>query len=300
MRANTLYIFVYLLPYVLVRGINAQEIKIEGRFANDTVLVGEPVSYRLILTYPETVDLLLPDSVAEYPGLEYVKKEFTPTVTKNNISSDTVTYWLRSFSPDTTVVFAMPVYWLQPNDSLQLFAKPDSLIIGTVLPAGAAADTLELTASAQLVPIRNRFNYPYLIIGIAAGLIIIIIVLIVFGDRLKNWWRVWQLNKKHKSFINKYNRTLDQIQVGKAPVDNAYLQWKQYLEQLENKPYTKLTSSEIAALNHDYQELIRTLQALDKSIYGYGSSTDNLQQLALLKETADKKYSAKKNRLLNA
>lgn len=66
--------------------------------------------------------------------------------------------------------------------------------------------------------------------------------------------------------------------------------WKKYLENLERKPYTKLTTRETIRLEKD-ENLGKSLHLLDMAIYG--NNTSVLNPLEHLQQVAQERLSKK-------
>jgi hypothetical protein len=62
------------------------------------------------------------------------------------------------------------------------------------------------------------------------------------------------------------------------------------MEQLESRPYTKLTTKETLNLIHD-ENLLKNLKMIDTAVYGH--STSVYDSLDYLKHFADERFSKK-------
>jgi hypothetical protein len=60
-----------------------------------------------------------------------------------------------------------------------------------------------------------------------------------------------------------------------AVTEATVAHWKKYMEQLERKPYTKLTSKEIQRIERN-EGLGNILHSIDASIYGHSTATTAL------------------------
>ena len=80
----------------------AQEVKTRSYFSKDTVQIGEPVDYTMIVEYPRGVEVLFPDSTYSYSPFEFFwLKSYLGTVSDAATSNDSVVYQLTTFALDT-------------------------------------------------------------------------------------------------------------------------------------------------------------------------------------------------------
>jgi hypothetical protein len=280
----------------------AQEIKLEGKFRKDTVQVGEPVEYEISIEHPLDINLILPDSLAQFPGLEIVHKGYEPTKSDSLVSTEKIWYTFTSFVPDTLITFALPVYWIREADSIAVFPAPDTLVISTILPKNkAVADTLQLTSDTDIMPVEPQFNYPYLLIGLAALAVFVIAIISIFGDRILLRWRAFVLQRRHRKFMREFNTQLEAVKLGQASAKLPYFLWKNYLENLEKEPYTKLTTAEISRIDKETQSWQPSLHALDMVLFDYEPSDQNtLLALTTLGQAAESRFRLKQDEILHA
>ena len=127
----------------------------------------------------------------------------------------------------------------------------------------------ELKENTKLVKVRRSFNYPYLLIGLGILAVIVVMVLLFFGKQLMRAWKIFVLKRAHKKFIERFFRLMRDIS-GNNPnntPEQVLAVWKRYLEKLEKKPVSKLTTKEILVL-HNNSDLKEHLRNIDRNIYG--------------------------------
>jgi hypothetical protein len=92
---------------------------------------------------------------------------------------------------------------------------------------------------------------------------------VIFGGRIRRYYRVKRLNRNHHSFIERFEHAVQQVQSNftSPRAETALVIWKKYMESLEGKPYTKFTSREIAMMEMD-DHLATALKGIDRMIYG--------------------------------
>ena len=294
-------ILVSLLLLLQVLSASGQEIVPKGQFVADSLLVGEPVAYSVSLRYPRQLNLLLPDSTYNFEPFELVGREYFPTRSDAEYSFDSVVYLLTSFYPDSVLSLQLPVYLVQGKDSLTLWTGSDSVVVGSVL-SRAGIDSLQFESNTAYLPVEYPFNYPYFLLGLFGLFVFVASGVAVFGKSVRRKIRLWFLQRRFNSFDEEYTGRLTRFLAGDPAVraDQLLLLWKSYLEDLEKKPYTKLTSQEIAEINVDKKLWIQVLRPIDRSIYGYQSGEDLHNSLRQLEELAREKFEKRKQEVLSA
>lgn len=271
-------------------GAFAQEIKVASGFVKDSVALGEPVSYYLTARYPERVMALFPDSTFKFSPFEFNSKKFFPTKTVNGISYDSAVYTLSTFEIDPTQYLSLPVYVTTARDCTAFESTRDSifLIEQIKIPAGdtLAIKNLELKSNTLYERVRMQFNTVILMIVLGVLLVAAIIVWIIFGKKIIRHFRIQRLEKQFKKFIAVFTEQIEDATktFSREKTERALSTWKKYQEELERKPYTKLTTREIVRMDQD-KALEESLSAVDKSIYGNQPvAAEPLQTLKVIAE----------------
>jgi hypothetical protein len=282
----------------------AQQILPKGLFLKDSIKVGEPVVFSLSVRYPRQLNLLLPDSTYDFSPFEIIGSQYFTTQSDSLYSHDSVVYTLTGFIPASVQSLRLPVFMVQGSDSLPIWTNADSVHVVSVLPAESAeaADSLQFQSNTNYVTVNYPFNYPYFLLGLLAALIFIFICVAVFGKSIRRKIRLWFLQRRFSSFEGEYSSRLKRFLAGDPAVrpDELLLHWKTYLEDLEKKPYTKLTSQEIAEINQDQKYWLNVLRPIDRSIYGYHTGDDLQNSLRQLQTLAQQKFEKRKLEVLNA
>lgn len=272
--------------------INAfsQEVNVTSGFIKDSVAIGEPVSYYLTARYPERVMALFPDSTFKFSPFEFNSKQFFATKTVNGISYDSAVYTLSTFEIDPTQYLSLPVYVTTARDCTAFESTRDSifLIEQIKIPAGdtLAIKNLELKSNTLYERVRMQFNTFILMIVLGVLLVAAIIVWIIFGKKIIRHFRIKRLEKQFKKFIAAFSEQIEDATktFSREKTERALSTWKKYQEQLERKPYTKLTTREIVRMDQD-EALEESLSAVDKSIYGNKPvAAEPLQTLKVIAE----------------
>ena len=262
-----------------------------GTFIDDTIEVGRPFRFALTMKHRATQDVFYPDTARHFAPFMVRSIAVFPTKTIGQVSLDSAVYTLVSFEVSRARVLQVPVYLNNGSDCTAILSLPDTVFLNSAVLANTRPDTLQLASDTALTPLPQQFNYAYLaltvsIMGVVAGAIYIL-----FGALIRRWWQRYLLTRDHTRFLKIYNqltRNLGPESTGDT-ANQAIVNWKKYLERLEKKSYTSLTSSEIADRIGDAR-LTDALRETDRMIYG-GSFTDQSPlALRVLSEVAVTAY----------
>ncbi len=261
-------IIIYTALCVFAAGIlQAQTIEPQGVFDKDTLKIGEEISFTLSLKYQKTLNVLFPDSLADFAPFEYISREYFPTKTSSLYSTDSVIYRLSTFEIDAIQYLQLPVYVIKDGDSVVYFSKADSIFLKRVIEK--IPEKPEPKSNTAMVKIKKAFNYPYFFIAMGVVLFGLLITALFFGKRLVKAWKIRRMKKSHSKFTQRFLELMRDVS-GSNPTttpEHVLTEWKKYVERLERKPITKLTTREILVL-HPADVLKENLRTLDRVIYG--------------------------------
>jgi len=257
---------------------------VKGHFEGDTVKLGQPIQFHLTATYPQSVQVLFPDSTFSFAPFEFQKKKFFTTKTENGISYDSVIYTLSTYEIDSLQRLALPVFQLQKKDCVVFYSETDTVFfkkLVNAVPDSLAINQLPLKTNTAYSPVSWLLNYPLALIIGGSLLLIALIVWISFGKRIRKYFTVKRLTRSHAAFMNRFEQSVEKVKSSFSPelAESSVLIWKKYMEELSAKPYTKYTSREIRETEND--ELGQTLHSVDRMVYGRISpeTFDSFQQL---------------------
>jgi hypothetical protein len=257
-----------------------QQIEPKGKFLQDSMAIGEPVQYSLSIRYPADFQILMPDSLFDYAPFEYTRKQFFPTKSDSTQSFDSVVYTLTSFEIDKVQQLKLPIFIIQGEDSTAVYAKTDSIYLEEQIQV--VSDSLQMKTDAIITKLEKDFNYPYLIAFLIALGIIILLVIIIFGKKLRKKWQVWRLNKRHNKFRISFESKISSVgDMSVEKIEKLLYTWKKHAEFISKSPYAKLTSKEINQMQQN-EELYENLKSIDRTIYsskGRENATEAFQFL---------------------
>ena len=287
-----LVLFNFMLPTFLFA---QEEVQVRGGFLSDSLKIGEQTAFYLVARYPSNLTVLFPDSTHSFAPFEYENKEYFMTRTTDGISADSTVYYLTTFEVDRTQYLSLPVYVVQAQDSTTIETLSDSVRITqlvTEVPDTVGVAQLPLKMNTTYQKVFYNFNFWMMVIILAAILVIAVVVWIVFGKRIKRYFRARRLEKNHVQFLERYNALLGQLKTtfSSLTTESALAAWKKYMEQLEARPYTKLTTRETLGLIRE-PALREPLSRIDRAIYGH--ETTVIDSLENLKTFADQQFKRK-------
>jgi hypothetical protein len=284
----TKFLFLLLTSILTITLVHAQEVNVSGGFLSDSIRIGEPVPFSVSVRYPQQINVLFPDSTYSFAPFEYASKKFFPTQTINGISHDSVVYYLTTFEIDKVQKLSLPVFVTTARDCTRYTSQPDSIYLVELVknpPDSIAANNLPLKTSTLYEKVFSEINYVIALLIFIVLVFISIIVWLFFGKRIIRYFKSKKLLKKHNEFLERFAMNVNQLSsaFSREQAEHTLSLWKKYMEQLEKKPYTKLTTRETASMLPD-GNLKSNLQLLDRAIYGHQTSVveplNNLQKVA--------------------
>lgn len=261
--------------FILLTWLNAgaqhDAVKVRGQFLVDSIKIGKPFPYALAVAYPSDKRILFPDSTFQFAPYEFVDKQYFPTRSANGISRDSAIYYLNSFEIDSVQSLALPIFIIQPQDCTRLMAAPDFVLfqhLVTISTDSIEATKLPLKVNAFYEPVQWLFNYPLASIIGGIALVLLIVAWIIFGKRIIRYFKIKRMRKGFQLFIQNFTASIEQLKTNYSAkgAEQSLTLWKQYLENLEDKPFTKLTSKEILK-SPGNESLVAPLATVDRLIY---------------------------------
>ena len=212
-------IFISFLFIINFKSIG-QEIKVEANFIQDSIQIGNIVSYNLNVSYPNNIEVLLPDS----------------------------TYKFTSFNLDSIQFLKLPVFIINSNDSLIMYSNKDSIFLMEFIKE--LSDSLNLKSNTKFSFVDMAIDYPFLSKIISFLIIFIITFYLLFRKKINKYFKTKYTKKEYNTFINKIEKLNDEIQKDFKieKIELFLLLWKRYNEKVSKYPYSSLTTSEIIHL----------------------------------------------------
>ncbi|MDR7132697.1 hypothetical protein J2X69_005071 [Algoriphagus sp. 4150] len=290
--AKTLKTILFLLIPLLG---NAQQITVDGYFMQDSAKLGERVGYVLKATYPQSTQIIFPDSTFDFSPLVLLEKKTFISHTQDKVTQDSTIYYLSNFSLDPSSYLTLPVYELARYDSVVHYPLEAELKLKLTLDS--IPEVLVFQENNVYQPLEKSFNW--IIIGIILGGILLSlgVFYFLFADRIKKYWKERREKKRWAQFEKKWKTqtTLLTENPSIESADEVIGLWKGYMESITKLPVKEWTSSEIGE-RMDNPEIFKALRAIDLIIYA-GKSSKSEEATAFLLEVAREKYGEKQTKI---
>lgn len=279
-------VFLFLLAVSLP--ISAQKVQVKGYFTQDSAQLGERVGYVLKASYPQSAQLIFPDSTFDFSPFVFLEKKTFVSATSDGITQDSAVYFLSNFSLEPSSYLALPVYELNRYDSITHYTSEAELKLK--LNLDSIPEQLQFKENNVYQTLDKPFNW-FVFSAITIGIILIIAILFfVFAERIKRLFRRNREKLRWVQFERKWKKLSDLLQQNpnQTLADEAIGLWKGYLEHLRGQPIQEWTSSEIAAALDD-KEVFKALRSIDVIIYA-GAEGDTKTATSYLLEVAKANY----------
>jgi len=269
-----------------------QEIKINGGFLEDSLLIGEDINYFISAYYPPEMELIFPDSNYKFTPFEFSDKLYFPTKVENGLAYDSTIYTIQSFEIDLVQYLQLPTIVLENEDSIVIKTSLDSIYLKELAPI--VTDSTQLISNADYLMVNRAFNYPLLNIILGSILFIAIVLLLIFGKRIIKYYKLRRLRKEYESFSKKLTEFIRELKSRPDPdtAEYALNSWKKYQEKLDRFPFTKLTTTEILVKDYN-RELEKPLKSIDRLIYGKRPTETVYQDFQQIEDFTQHRYNKK-------
>lgn len=295
MKKSWFVLFIIIVTASFAAQAQQLKVAVTGGFFSDSLKIGEETRFYVTARYPSDLNVLFPDSTFNFAPFEFVRKQYFPTETSGGYSVDSAVYYLTTFEIDRVQTLSLPAFVVHTSDCTTFQSDIDTVLITqlvTTPPDTVAAEKLPLKETLAYHNVLFEFNYPlFIIIGIVV-LLLAIVAMLVFGRRIIRYFRIKRLKKNHSKFQEAYSSIVRNVQGAfSVPVtESALVVWKKYMEQLDHKPYTRLTTREMIAINND-ETLGKNLGMIDRALYGHDTAV--VESLENLKGFADQRFQKK-------
>jgi hypothetical protein len=273
--------------FLLISSVSlAQQVQLKSGFVQDSIKIGLPVQYWLSARYPAYLDVFLPDSTHSFSPFEYAGRSLFETRLDSSYAIDSVVYSLVSFEIDKIQFLKLPALLFHRQDTSVFFSPKDSVFLMEYVYM--VSDTTKLKSDTRFVNIPLQVNYPLYAIILTALALILLILLLVFGQNIRRYYLRKKLAREHLVFCEKIGKVIEQLKSKGAPelAGEGLNLFKVYIEKLEKVPFTKLTTREISALSFT-SELVNPLRAIDRCVFGKMESGTIYQDFQQLEDFAE-------------
>jgi hypothetical protein len=273
----------------------AQKVQVSGYFTQDSAQLGERVAFVLKASYPQSAQLIFPDSTYDFAPFVFLEKKTFVSMTTDGITQDSALYFLSNFSLESSSYLSLPVFELARYDSITYYTNEAELKLK--LNLDSIPEQLQFKENNVYQPLEKPFNW-FVFGAVVSGILLGIgILFFVFADRIKRLFRKNREKIRWIQFERKWKRLSESLQQNpnQTLADEVIGLWKGYLEHLRSQPIQEWTSSEIAAALED-KEVFKALRSIDIIIYAGGEGNTSAATSYLL-EVARANYKATLNQI---
>lgn len=281
--------------FLLSLQVSAQKVQVSGYFTQDSAQLGERVGFVLKVSYPQSAQLIFPDSTFDFAPFVFLEKKTFISMTTDGVTQDSALYFLSNFSLEPSSYLSLPVFELARYDSITHFTNEAELKLK--LNLDSIPEQLQFKENNVYQALEKPFNW--FVFGTVLGGILLAmgILFFVFAERIKHLF--WKNREKIRwiQFERKWKKLAELLQQNpnQTLADEAIGLWKGYLEHLRSQPIQEWTSSEIAAALED-KEVFKALRSIDMLIYA-GGEGDTSAATSYLLEVARTNYQATLNQI---
>lgn len=290
-------IWIFLSVFLFSLPTFSQSVQVEGYFTQDSAKLGERVGFVLKARYPESRQVIFPDSLYDFSPLVLLEKKTFISQTSEGETLDSAIYFVSNFSLDPSVFLSLPVYELNRYDSLTYFSNEAELKLKLTLDSIPEQPVFQENNVYQ--PIETTFNW--LLAGLIAGGVIILLggFALLFAKRIKALFKRNREKIRWIQFERKWKKLT--VLLAQNPAlelaDEVIGLWKGYLETITDMPFQEWTSSEIAEALEN-KEIFKALRSIDMIIYA-GKEAKSEEATNYLFEVAKSKYQERLNQIRN-
>jgi hypothetical protein len=273
----------------------AQQIKVDGYFLQDSAKLGERVGYVLKATYPASTELIFPDSTFDYSPLVLLEKQTFISSTIEGVTLDSAIYYLSNFSLDPSVFLTLPVYELARYDSVVNYPLEAELKLKLTLDS--IPEELVFQQNNVYQSLERDFNWIIASIIIGGILVLLAVLYLLFAKRIQEYWNTRKEKKRWETFEKNWQQLTADLTANPSTqlADKVIGIWKAYMESISNLPIMELTSSEIAERLDD-KKVYSSLKTIDLIIYA-GRNSESQEATDYLLEVARSHYQDKQTNI---
>lgn len=284
------------LLVILLLSISAktfsQEVNVNGGFVEDSLLIGQDISYWITASYPADLEMVFPDSSYNFTPFEFSSKSFFPTQSADGIAFDSTVYTIQSYEIDLVQYLSLPAVILDGIDSTVINTSIDSIFLTELAPI--VSDTTTLITNTDYAEVNRFFNYPLMYIIIGSLIFIAIVLLLIFGKKIVRFFKLRKLRKDYEKFSEELSMYINNLKSNPESdlAERALFFWKRYQERLDKFPFTKLTTKEILTESFA-KELEKPLHSIDRLVYGKRETESIFQDFQQIEDFTQYRYNKK-------
>ncbi len=290
----------FFLIFQLVGQTNAQKDKLEAFFSNSKAELGQPIIYSVIYAHAPELIIQFPNDNHDFEPFHLQNIDIKNTVTIDGISYDTILYTLLTFEKDSIQRFSLPILRKQKDRYKQvywdtIYTPVDSFEIAFIVPETELKEP-KLRANLDFKSPIYDFNYPFILFALALGVILLILIYVFFGEKIKKRIKIWHLNKQNRRFLLSYDRLIYN-NLNDSDIKETLALSKFYLSKLLKMPFTTYTTKQMVSYFQD-SNLTSLLNKIDRMIYAKHRAKEDLKTLEELRQFCVSHFEIKRRNIL--
>ncbi len=260
-------------------------------FQADSVMIGNPIKLSMSYLHESKSDIVFPDSSFDFSPFKYISTEYFRTQTREGKSLDSVVYTLVTYN--LSPILSLRPYVKNLNSKDRIYADSAHVVLKKLVKAENLR-TISVEETTDFFQVKTELNLPKLVYYLFAIFIVCFLVISLFGDWLYRRYHLWKFDNQHKRFMNEFKKkalnpkNLKNIQASLS-------EWKAYIEILEMKPVSAMSTSEIIQL-YENDRLESALKMFDTAIFGGFVSDQIAFAYHILNDFVVKKYKQERKR----
>lgn len=242
------------------------------RFLKDSLGIGERVAVSLVYRHNGASDVFFPDEHSDFSPFEFIEKAIFPTVTRDSISTDSALFYLRTFQTEAVQQLQLPVWLKQGKDSISVWSNPDSVFFRALIPDSLLSETRLLSDSGEQVEFGSTVFSKK--VRVLLGVVLAFgLLALFFKTGITTRLQLLKLNRRQREFERSFKVYMFGEQ-NTEMLSAANVLWRNYLEELEQEPYTSLSALEIEQLTSN-EQVGAALRELESVLFG-GRESDRI------------------------
>lgn len=237
------------------------------QFQSRHAKIGEPIYVSVSLWHGPDQDIVFPDSLENYGTFEFLGKRYYATRTDARGSFDSAVYTFQTFNMRPEQQLRIQILNLTGGDTASYYSNADTLYLHRLIPELPKQPVLRTKAPLEYV--SAHINYNYWAAGLGLGLVVLLSINAFLGRPIQKWFGLFLLYRRHTVFSGMFDKLATQTLRNRSTesMEQALNLWKQYMERVNNQPFSTYTTKEIATLLPD-EHLVQALQSIDRAVYG--------------------------------
>lgn len=298
MRKGLVSILLLGLVFSLPYPSSGQEISVKGGFVEDSLEIGNDIHFWVTAQYDPKLELFLLDTPRIFAPFEPIDKEYFETLLREDKAFDSAIFTIQSFEIDPVQYLKVPAFILNKKDTLAIYSNLDSIYLKEYVPV--VTDTTKLKTNLSYSNVDTPFNFPLIRIVVGIILFILILLLLIFGNRINKYFKLRRLRKQYQAFSEQLAYYIHRLKEEPTPeiAEKSLQHWKNYQEKLDRKPFSSLSTKEILKLNFA-KELEHPLKSIDRLVYGKKATEKVYQDFQQIEDFTEHRYLKKVETIKN-